>query len=181
MTEQNKERIIQSIKQRILDEQRKHSSLDWAEIAARKIYATFQDYQDLEEVKIPEKITPEDLNRYRGHGYLTVKSLKEHLKERDYDDDALVMIQRIEDMYYNKNSWSVLLKEGEHYHNAIQMNENMKAEVERRERGETPEYGMDDPSKYIHPVGEDSMEQYHPAWCCVWYKNDKELFIDLHY
>lgn len=36
----DKEQVIASIKQRILDEQRKHKTLDWAEIAARKIYST---------------------------------------------------------------------------------------------------------------------------------------------
>lgn len=36
----NKEQVIAIIKQRILDEQRKHKTLDWAEIAARKIYST---------------------------------------------------------------------------------------------------------------------------------------------
>lgn len=37
----DKETIISGIKQRILDEQRKHQNLDWAEIAARKIYSTY--------------------------------------------------------------------------------------------------------------------------------------------
>jgi hypothetical protein len=35
----DKEKQIASIKQRILDEHRKHRDLDWAEIAARKIYS----------------------------------------------------------------------------------------------------------------------------------------------
>lgn len=41
----SKEQIIQSITQRIKDEQRKHehSIPDWHEIAARKIYATIYD------------------------------------------------------------------------------------------------------------------------------------------
>ena len=37
----DKERIIASIKERILSEHKKHQTLDWAEIAARKIYATY--------------------------------------------------------------------------------------------------------------------------------------------
>ena len=36
----NNEEQIASIKQRIIDEHRKHKDLDWAEIAARKIYIT---------------------------------------------------------------------------------------------------------------------------------------------
>jgi hypothetical protein len=39
MKARDKEKIIASIKQRILDEHRKHKTLDWAEIAARKIYS----------------------------------------------------------------------------------------------------------------------------------------------
>jgi hypothetical protein len=35
----NKEKEIAYIKQRIIDEHRKHQRLDWPEIAARKIYA----------------------------------------------------------------------------------------------------------------------------------------------
>ncbi len=39
----NKEKIITGIKQRILDEQRKHErwTPNWTEIAARKIYSTY--------------------------------------------------------------------------------------------------------------------------------------------
>jgi siroheme synthase (precorrin-2 oxidase/ferrochelatase) len=36
-----KNEIIQSIKQRIIDEHRKHKNLDWEEIAARKIYDSY--------------------------------------------------------------------------------------------------------------------------------------------
>lgn len=38
--ELEKERIIASIERRINDEYRKHKLLDWAKIAAHKIYAT---------------------------------------------------------------------------------------------------------------------------------------------
>lgn len=39
----DKERIIEGIRQRILSEHMKHSQhLDWAQIAALKIYATYE-------------------------------------------------------------------------------------------------------------------------------------------
>ena len=38
--ELEKQRIIASIERRIKDEYRKHKQLDWAKIAAHKIYAT---------------------------------------------------------------------------------------------------------------------------------------------
>ena len=41
----DKEKTIHSIKQRILDEHRKHHKIDWAEIAARKIYSSFISFQ----------------------------------------------------------------------------------------------------------------------------------------
>ena len=37
----SKEEIIQSIKERITSEHRKHKDLDWAEIAAIKIYSMY--------------------------------------------------------------------------------------------------------------------------------------------
>ncbi len=41
-----KEEIISSIKNRIESEQRKHQKLDWAEMAARKIYSTYFDNEN---------------------------------------------------------------------------------------------------------------------------------------
>jgi hypothetical protein len=40
--------------------------------------------------------------------YLTVGQLKESLK--DYPDDALVVSQRIEDVYYEERGWETLKK-----------------------------------------------------------------------
>ena len=37
----SKEEIIENIVQRIKDEYKKHKELDWAKIAAHKIYSTF--------------------------------------------------------------------------------------------------------------------------------------------
>ncbi len=45
---EEKERIISGIKQRIIDEHRKHKDLDWPEIAARKIYKSYYyKYHDI--------------------------------------------------------------------------------------------------------------------------------------
>ena len=38
----SKERIVEGIKARIITEQQKHKSLDWAQIAANKIYASYK-------------------------------------------------------------------------------------------------------------------------------------------
>ena len=43
------------------------------------------------------------------NGYLTVKQLKEVLDK--LDENSLVYIQRVEDIYYEKHGWETLKKE----------------------------------------------------------------------
>lgn len=52
-------------------------------------------------------MTPKEYKEKHPH-YLTVGQLKESLK--DYPDDALVVSQRIEDVYYEKHGWKTLKK-----------------------------------------------------------------------
>jgi hypothetical protein len=99
-----------------------------------------------------KKITKEELtNRYQD--YLTVGDLKNFLNKHNLPDNAKVVVQRVEDIYYEKHNWGVYLKEGEH--------------TLKDEQGN---------------IIKESLEQYHPAWCCVKYNNEDDvLFIDLHY
>lgn len=134
--------------------------------------------------RVPKKIlTEEDLNSYKYN--LTVGRLKKYIEKQGIPDDAKVVIERVEDVYYEIHGWGVMLKEGEQYHNAIEMNERMRDEIARRERGEEPEYpGIDDPNKYIcedENFLNELKNQYHPAWCVAGYKDKNFLFIDLHY
>lgn len=96
-------------------------------------------------------------------------------------DDALVLTQRVEDRYYEKNGWGVVLKEGHHYHMVKTHNIRMEEEIRRRKNGEHPKYDMEDPSKFIEELTDDLKDQYHPAWSCVKYKDDNNLYLDLHY
>jgi hypothetical protein len=126
------------------------------------------------------KLSKNDL-KARHHG-LTVGDLRKFLMDHpEISDDQPVLIERVEDIYFQKHGWGVYLKEGEVYHNMLSFNENMRNEIDRRGRGEEPEYGMEDPSMYIKEPSEEDMNQYVPAWCCVKYKDDDALFIDLHY
>ena len=127
--------------------------------------------------KLPEIITQEDLSRYEH--YLTVGKLREAIK--DMPDDGLVLVQRVEDVYYEKHHWGLVLKEGEHYHWAKKWNEDLDSgEYEDKEK-----YPNATPEKWRPNTAEEmelSKEQYHPAWCAVTYKDDqKNLYIDLHY
>ncbi len=59
---------------------------------------------------LTKKLTREELNNSHEHS-LTVGDLKRFLEEHDLPDDAKVLVERIEDVYYEKNSWSVLEKD----------------------------------------------------------------------
>jgi hypothetical protein len=50
-------------------------------------------------------MTPKEFKEKYKH-YLTVGKLKEYLE--DYPDDALVVSQRVEDVYYEKHGWETL-------------------------------------------------------------------------
>ncbi len=130
-------------------------------------------------------LSKEELLKYRDSHYLTVGRLLEFIKEHSIPEDAIIVTQRIEDVYYEKHNWGVYTKEGEHYHNAVNTNENMNQEIDRRMLGEEPHYSMENPAAYL--MSESDMEflkeQYHPVWCPVLYKDDRDdiLFLDLHY
>ena len=155
---------------------------------------------------IPNSILSEEELKDSYKHYLTVGKLKKILNETNLPDDGKVMVQRIEDRYYNGNDisglsgcsdtedgifppgsrnggWGVHLKKGYQFHSIINSNKTMKEEIARRERGEEAEYPkIEDPNKYIcedEEVLREAMDQYHPAWCTVGYED--HLFIDLHY
>jgi hypothetical protein len=99
--------------------------------------------------RVPKSILTEKEVTEKFTHHLTVGGLKESIESYNIPDDAKVVIQRVEDYYYER-SWGVMLKEGESYNNVISFNKKMKEEIARRERGEEPEYDkIDDPRKYI--------------------------------
>ncbi len=50
-------------------------------------------------------MTPKEYKAKHKH-YLTVGELKKYLA--DYPDDALVVVQRVEDVYYEERGWETL-------------------------------------------------------------------------
>lgn len=98
-----------------------------------------------------KEISKDGLKKYDD--YLTVGKLKDFLNRYNLPDDANVVIQRVEDVYYEKHGWGVYLKKSEN--TFYDKNGN---------------------------VVKESLEQYHPAWSCVKYKDENDiLFINLHY
>ena len=146
------------------------------------------------------KLEKQDLkNRTTG---LTVGKLKEFLEHYNVPDDALVMIERVQDSYYEGSDisgcggclttedgiyppgskaegWRVYLKEGYVYKQCEEYNK-------RVDSGEFLDKKQFPNGHKLTRMSYEELEgmkiQYTPAWSCVKYKEDDDLlFIDLHY
>jgi hypothetical protein len=111
--------------------------------------------------KNPKHISQETLESCRKNGFMTIGDLKKWLNENsDLPDDSLVMIQRVEDKYYEGVDISGLTSY----------------------EGILPEGSKSEGWGVYYKETLFGEEQYHPAWCCVRYQDEKNLmFIDLHY
>lgn len=134
----------------------------------------------------PREITKDDLEKYRHNGYYTVGQLLKYIQEKlesgELIHDSLVLSQRIEDVYFEKNSWGVVKKEGEHFHYCTEHNRRIE-EGHYLNKEDHPDIKGDEP--FLNRISEEELEaskdQYHPIWCPVVYKNDDNLYLDLHY
>ncbi len=62
----------------------------------------------------------EDIEKYRDHHYLTVGKLKEWIEKFDVPNDALVCVQRVEDVYYEKHGWKTIKRQDHIYKDYLQ-------------------------------------------------------------
>lgn len=125
------------------------------------------------------ELSKEDVTKLKHH--LTVGDLKKFLSKNNLPDDAKVLIERVEDVYYDEHHWGVYLKDGEHYHNALQYNADVDS-GKYLDKEEYPNITEENLVKYTEEDLHKMKVQYHPAWACVGYSDDKDiLFIDLHY
>ena len=133
-------------------------------------------------------MTKEELLSKKLH--FTMESLRRFVKENeDLGDDTPILIERVTDNYFEKrdfndneiSGWDVLKVEGYHYHSSLAWNEKMQEEIERRERGEEPEYEMENPSECIFAEKqlEEMKEQFYIGEGIT---TDKEIiYIYSHY
>jgi len=131
--------------------------------------------------KIPKEITEDEL-KYQYKDYLTVGQLRKKLDA--YPDDAKVLVQRVEDVYYEKHNWHVVSKEGEFTSRSREDNRKL-LDGTYANKDQYPKF---DSSKF-RVMTEDELriynEQYSPVWCVVDYEwkeeKKKNLYLDLHY
>ncbi len=129
---------------------------------------------------LPREFTKEELTEDHHHR-LTVGKLKEFLYKYNLPANAPVMIQRVEDAYYERHGWGVYLKEGWFTHQYKERNAKI-ASGEYLNKEEYPNLTEENLIPSTEEEIKQSMEQYTPAFSCVGYRDDKDmLFIDLHY
>jgi hypothetical protein len=119
--------------------------------------------------QLPDEMSKERLQSFDD--FLTAGKIKDFLIRFNIPDSAKVVIERVPDSYYKPGSWDVYFKDNEHTHHLRERNK----EIESGEKTK----------KYLFMSEEEmklAMTQYHPAFCCAYYKNDPDiLFINLHY
>lgn len=67
-------------------------------------------YEDNERIQNVRKLKEKDLDKFKEHGFMTVADLKKYIKDYNVPDNAIVLIERVEDVYYNKNNWGAYVK-----------------------------------------------------------------------
>ena len=127
------------------------------------------------------ELSKEDLKKYANGHHLTVARLKDFLNEHNLPDDAIVVVQRIEEVYYEKHHWGSYLKKGEHTFHAEQWNRDIES-GKFLDKEQFPNMREEILIPFTEEQIKESMEQYHPVWSCVRYNDDSDiLFLDLHY
>jgi hypothetical protein len=144
-------------------------------------------------------ISKEELLKYKHH--LTAGDIKKFIEKHNVPDTALVLIQRVDDHYFEggvdisgmsstegilppgsrSNEWEVYLKRGENWWYADKWNRDVES-GEYLDKEKYPNMKPENLKKYTEEEMVKFMERYYPAWCCVKYSDDDDiLFIDIHY
>ena len=112
------------------------------------------------------------MNNNKYAHYSTVGELLKFIKDNNIPDDAKILMQRVEDVYFDKHGWTTTNKEGYEYHSIVSMNEALKAK-EKTFLNRT------------EPLSEEELEackeRYYHCWCQVKYSGDDNLYLDAHY
>jgi hypothetical protein len=127
-------------------------------------------------------LSKEKLLSYRESHYLTVGRLLEFIKKNNIPEDAIVVSQRVEDIYFETHNWGVYAKEGEHALWMKDINEKID-NGEFEDKAEYPMMSDELRKKFSEEEIKEAYDQYHPVWSPVLHRDDKDdiLFLDLHY
>lgn len=101
------------------------------------------------------------------HG-LKMSDLRDFVnKNPQIPGDTMVVVERVEDKYFENQGWHVYNHPGWFYNSYLSFNNSMDEENERRKRGEIPEFeAIENPleNKFTEDDLEESKEQFFRAW-----------------
>jgi hypothetical protein len=129
---------------------------------------------------VPERIISQEELKDKWEHNLTVGDLLDYIEKNNLPRDAKVLSQRIEDRYFETGGWGVVVKEGHWFDSMVERNKDIDA-GEYDDPEEYPLLESKRPAKFPEDDLDQLMEQYHPVWCGVKYKDDDNLYLDLHY
>lgn len=140
-------------------------------------------------------MTKEELLNKTNHS-LTMKDLREFVENnKDLDDNAPVVVERVLDLYFEGSEWngkkidgwSVLKVEGYQYHNSLEWNEKMRKEIELRKvgKGEYEERLNPEEAFFGEKELEEMKEQFYQPHCITTEARDEPseriVYIYSHY
>ncbi len=125
----------------------------------------------------PNEVLPEEHKHM-----LTVGQLLDFIEKYNIPRDAKVFYQRIEDDYFigKDSGWSVVKKEGEFYHRALETNADIDS-GKYFDKDNYPDAKPELMKKYSEQDLLDFREEYIAAEGPVKYKDDNNLYITAHY
>lgn len=137
-----------------------------------------------------EVISKEELLN-RKFDSLTMKDLRRFILENpQMEDSTPVMVQRIEDIYFEGrdwnggrvNGWKVYLVEGEFWYSMERLNENMEEEIKNRKDGGEWQYPkIENPEEHKVEMSDGLKEQFHSSFCITKENDDSVILIYNHY
>lgn len=118
----------------------------------------------------------------------TVGQILRFIEKHNIPDDALILLQRVEDKYFEKsewngvkmNGWTTIKKEGEQYHYLTRWNNDVDS-GKYLDKEEYPLMTEEYLKKATEEELENSKDQYYPCFSPVKYPNDDNIYLDAHY
>lgn len=122
----------------------------------------------------------DDLNKYDC--YCTVKELLGFIKEYKISPDSKVLVQRVEDVYFENHGWGTVKKEGQQSSIIKELVNRAKSGVyaDKEQFPKMTGERIAEILDYENKIDE-TRDEYIPVWCPVKYKDDNNLYLDLHY
>lgn len=126
-----------------------------------------------------QAITSKELNK--NSNYFTVGQLKEWIEKYNIPDSACILMQRVEDNYFEKHNWETIKKEGYWYHILKRHNKRID-EGYFLNKENFPNIKGDEEflKKYSDKEMEEIKDEYYPCFSPVFYDNEF-LYLDAHY